>query len=707
MRIVDPMSFPFVWYNALVGYQKRKQGNQGNKQQLEYKDLVTAFDIETSRLPDIEQSVMYIWQWAFGDQYCVVGRTWDEFLWFADKLSEHMTAKQRLVVWVHNLSFEFAFLRGIHRFMPEDVFALKSRKILRADMGNFEFRCSYLHCNMSLDEYLKKMQVEHKKISGFDYGKIRYPWTELTAAEVEYCVHDVIGLVEALTVEMRHEGDNLYTIPATSTGYVRRDAKRAMRNVSYNLVHNQLPELDVFYMLREAFRGGDTHANRFFSGQIVNNVHSVDRSSSYPDIQCNCLFPMGPFYHVKGRQTFQQVMDLIVLREKAVIMRCAISGLHLLDAQYPAPYISRDKCRNIIGGQWDNGRVLCAEYLETTLTDVDLRIVAREYGWSDIVFYDVAYSRYQPLPGALVAETIQYYKAKTELKGVAGEEVQYTKSKNKLNSIYGMMAQNPLRRKIVYTQDGKPDKYGTLDYYPEDDSLTDSEILDKHNKRAFLCYQWGCWVTAWARYRLRQGIWNVLEQGGEFLYCDTDSVKYIGDVSWDEFNHARIVDSMRSGAFAVDPAGITHYMGVFESEHDMTHFRTWGAKKYAFIELDKQGRAWLRTTIAGVGKYAGARELMRAGIVVEKKRLGRNLTHKEIRERGALLGLLQFKPGFVFREAGGLEAVYNDDVYMVIEREGHKLEITPNVTLRPGSYTLGLAGDYERLLLNYRNSIDI
>ena len=633
---------------------------------------------------------MYVWQWSFSNEYVVIGRTWDQFIWLVDQISATLQANDRLLCFVHNLSFEFAYLRGIHRFSSADVFAVKARKILRAFWQPLEFRCSYLHSNMSLSEYLSKMGVEHEKVEEFDYSIIRYPWTELTEQEQQYIIHDVVGLVEAIQIEMKLDGDTLYTFPLTSTGYVRRDAKAAMRQVSYNFVHDQLPTLEVFKMLRAAFRGGDTHANRFYVGQIVNNVHSADRSSSYPDIVCNCMFPIGPFFIEKERMTESEVMKLITVRKRAVIVRAAFTDLKLRVDQWPAPYLSRDKCENIIGGQFDNGRVLCADYLETTLTDIDLQIVTREYKAKDIVFMTVAHARYGYLPKPLIAETIKYYKAKTELKGVEGQEQYYVKSKNKLNSIYGMMAQNPCKRSLLYIQDGVINKRGEIDYYTEDQSKTDLEILTDANKKAFLCYQWGCWVTAWARFRLRQGIWTVIDQDAEFLYCDTDSVKYIGTADWTAFNEARKRDSIANGAVAVDPSGEVHYMGVFEQEHDMLQFRTWGAKKYVYTM--QPGKKWKKKhprskaeivcTTAGVGKSAGADELEAAG------------------------GIKAYKPGFVFHEGGGLEAVYNDDADIWLDVEGEQLHITPNVTLRESSYTLGLAADFERLLKNYYSDID-
>ena len=57
---------------------KNRRGNPGGKKR-HYVGITTAFDIETTLIDDIQQSVMYIWQWQFGEDYTVIGRTWDEF----------------------------------------------------------------------------------------------------------------------------------------------------------------------------------------------------------------------------------------------------------------------------------------------------------------------------------------------------------------------------------------------------------------------------------------------------------------------------------------------------------------------------------------------------------------------------------------------------------------------------------------------------
>ena len=518
------------------------------------------------------------------------------------------------------------------------------------------------------------MGVQHvktKKTNKKNKNKKHNTKTELSESELAYCVHDVQGLVEAIQIEMEHDGDTIYTFPLTSTGYVRRDAKKAMSDVSYSFVKSQLPDYEIYKMLREAFRGGNTHANRYYTNYTLHNVHSADSSSSYPDVMCNCKFPISEFYRL-GDLPYEEVIKMLGVREKACLMRVALTGPHLRRIDWGCPYLSLSKCRHTENALVDNGRIISADYLETTITDIDLKILLSEYAWTDMKFYDVATARYGYLPKPLIKTICQYYRYKTELKNVEGQELLYLKSKNKLNSLYGMCAQDPVKQSILF-----------INNMFEEQNEDEAGLLLAHNRKAFLAYQWGVWVTAWARYRLEEGI--QLAHGDpddpnapQFIYCDTDSVKYLGEINLKKFNNARIKDSRKSGAFATDPAGITHYMGVYEQEHDMCEFRTMGAKKYVYRETPDSK---LICTIAGVAKKKGGEELEAHG------------------------GITAFHEGFTFEEAGGLEAVYNDmpvGEYREYQAEGRALRITSNVSLRHSTYTLGLAADYKRLLTEIR-----
>ena len=653
---------------------KNRRGNPAGKKR-HYVGITTAFDIETTLLDDIQQSIMYIWQWQFGEDVTVIGRTWDEFLDLQDRVRHSLPEGFWLVVYVHNLSYEFQFLKGVYNFSPEDIFAVASRKVVKCDMwGCFEFRCSYKLTNMNLAQFTKRMRVRHTKLSGedFDYSQKRYPWTELSEEELEYCVNDVFGLVEAVNALMARDGDTLQTIPLTSTGYVRRNAKKAMRQgIHHSFVYSILPDYDVYTALVEAFRGGNTHANRYYAGDIIENVHSADRSSSYPAVMCNCEFPMSQFIPImKSDLNRDYIARCITIRHKALLLRIRIENLRLRDKFWGCPYLSSDKCRNCskVVDTMDNGRILYAHRIETTVTDVDLKIIMEEYT-GDITFLQGWYASYKKLPQPLIDEVIKYYRNKTELKGVKGQEIYYDKAKALLNSLYGMMAQNPVNHKQIFQQVGEW----------EEDTESDESLLGKYNEKAFLAYQWGVWVTAHSRDALERGIRLVQEtEGADFIYCDTDSVKYTGMVDWTGYNTARIAECMESGAYATDPSGVTHYMGVFEAEDDQEtgvayrYFKTLGAKKYAYVEREGEG---VHCTIAGVNKKKGGSELDKHG------------------------GLQAFEEGFVFKEAGGTQALYNDAPEVdEVDIDGKTIPITSNIAILPSEYTLGITGEYERII---------
>ena len=487
-----------------------------------------AFDIETTRLEDIEQSIMYIWQFSilFLDDLhidTIIGRNWSEFELFIDNLMNDDNYAYYMI-FVHNLSYEFQFLRGIYTFSPDEVFAIKSRKILKCEMlERFEFRCSYLQTNMSLNTFTSKMKVKHQKLSGekFNYEKKRFPWTELTDYEIKYSTYDTIGLVEAMYKRMILSNDNLYTLPLTSTGYVRRETKKAM--YGWARKHKDIfPTIDVFDLLEEAFRGGDTHANRYYSGTVIHadgkkilGIGSYDRSSSYPDVVLNCVFPMTRFVYIGSitENDIEKKLD----RGKALLFRCKIIGIEQIDKYYGAPYISYSKCRNVSSEILDNGRVLSADYIETTLTDIDYEIMKREYKWKNLEITECYESRYGSLPEPLKAIFRKYYTDKTELKGIVEQELFYNLQKALLNAGYGMMVQSPVKQSLIFTESSE-------DIYTVDENVSRETLLEKYNRTAFLPYQWGVWVTAWARLRLKEGI-NIV--GDRYVYSDTDSVKYI------------------------------------------------------------------------------------------------------------------------------------------------------------------------------------
>lgn len=671
---------------------------------------------------------MYIWQLQIGFDITIIGRTWDEFLDVSARIKDAL-GDTKLVTYVHNLSYEFCFLAGIHKFAPEDVFCTEPRNILHADFPPYEFRCSYRLSNMSLDQFTKQMKVSHRKLSGvkFNYNKKRYPWTKLSQAELDYATYDVIGLVEAVNQLMINEGDTLYSIPMTSTGFVRRDEKKSMKSFNWETMRRMIPDYTLHKYLRRSFRGGNTHADRHFVGQILHDVHSWDMASAYPSAMINKEFPMGKWFVCREDQlNIEFMQDLIGRRHKAVIMKVAFYNIHLKDPRWPVPYLSYDKCDNVILPHdptilksWgkpieiamDNGRIMAAEFLECVINDIDLQIISEEYEWPEggMMIEYMAHSTYGKLPNQIREVVKDYYNRKTTLKNVRGSEHMYNMSKQKLNAIYGGTVMDPIRIQYFFdddpenmaAHDGAPYKTG-FNYDSESDlnieeqfEQYEREQYEKAIRWPYQAYQWGCWVSSWCRFRLEQGIKCVYDQGEKeyeltgrrkthFVYCDTDSIKFVGDADISQLNEPYVAESVKNGAFAVDPKGKTHYLGVYEYEGKYPEFITWGAKKYVYRDEESEirqtvagtGDTW-HITIAGVGKRAGGRELER---------------------RGGIRALLpdEFgRPHFIFREAGGVDAVYNDDPKIKEYKvEGRTLKITSNVYLEPHAYTLSVTDDF-------------
>lgn len=642
---------------------KRGRGNPaGNKRK--YLDSITAFDIETSVIKECEEAFCYLWQLSIDNKIVIIGRTIQSF-YDNMKIASTYLNEQGLtwVIYVHNLAYEIQFLMGVYDFEPEDLFIIKSRKVVKAIMfGCIEFRCSLALSNMSLDNYLKARNVKHLKQTGkIDYDKFRTPSTFLTISELRYAIYDVVGLVEAIKNELSIERDNLYTIPITVTGYLRREIKRELKVSGRKEVISSIPPLEVFKIAREAFAGGNTHANRYYAGKKLEKelaIKSADESSAYPYIICTGLFPKGDWCKVDS-PTFK---DFIHKKEmgKAILARVVFKNIRIKEPT-PNAAISVSKCLKIAKNDnflEDNGRILKSDMIVISITDIDFEVIADCYIWDDIVVLELFFSAYGKQPQSIINVILRLFKQKTTLKGLSGFDfLLYNKSKEKINSAYGLEAQNPMKDEIKFIN-------GDYEIVP----VPDEEYEKRANKG--LPYTWGVWVTAQSRKALHEGLKKA---GDKAVYWDTDSIKYWGEVDFTEINEERKNKSMQTGLYAKDRKGVTHYGGVFEEENNgkpYKEFKTLGAKKYVY--RDDVG---LNVTISGVVKSKGGLELEKHG------------------------GIDSFEEGFTFTEAGGTDIIYND-IPSITEYNynGESIKITRNAVINPSTYTVGITQEYKDLL---------
>lgn len=621
-----------------------------------YEETFSTFDIETTSLD--KEAFMYMFGWCIGEDV-IIGRTWEEFLEIVEHIKYHFRGKH--VVYCHNLPFEFQFIRN---FMEWDkTFSVAKRKIVKAVSDNLEFRCSYKLSNMSLKRFCENEGAFYQKQSGeeFDYREIRYPWTGLEDKHYVYQYCDVRGLHQC--IEKLLESDTLRSIPMTSTGYVRRECREAVLSNPINrkmIKEGEISEY-IYALLRAARRGGDTHVSPIYTGEILENVDSYDKASSYPYEMMTKEFPMGQFVRVSKYERSEK---------HAFLMRISFTNIRVKSLKHEA-YISIAKCIKRSKFINDNGRILKAEYIEIAMTDLDYEIILDCYDFDELDFIEVYCARTAMLPKELREVIMDYFDKKTNLKGV--DDYFYTKSKNKLNSIFGMMLTDICMDVIQYIDDEW--KEGTTPI---------SELLYKYfsSEKSFLLYQWGVWVTAWARYDL----YELKRELRDFTtYSDTDSWKLLK--GYDKEVIEKINQRIREEAerFDIKPYVLRGdkkvYLGVWEYEETIEKFKTLGAKKYA---IENNGRC--KVTVSGLSKEKGSEYITRIG------------------------GIEKFKEGLLFSEAdsGRTYSIYNDvHVPYYLDIGGRKILTASSVAIHDTTYVLGLTGEYEDLIKLIHKGIDI
>ena len=582
-----------------------------NNKKFEYYNIPAAFDIEVSSFREHEEKRACMYIWMFGINNLVTyGRTWEELDSFLKVLSTvlGLDENRRLCVYVHNLSYEFQFIRK--RFDWNEVFLLEERKPAYCRTGGYEFRCSMkLAGGKSLESVgkdLQKYKVE-KKVGDLDYNKVRHSETPLTEKELGYCENDIRVLLSYIQEKIETDGD-ITKIPLTNTGYVRNYCRKACFK-SWRRYKTLMKNLEVapdeYGQLKRAFQGGFTHANAKYVGKVIENVASFDLTSSYPTVMVLEKFPMSRGKHIGSITDVEQLLQL--METKCCMFNLEVTNLR--PRLFQDNPISASKCQILERHIENNGRVVFADRLKITCTEQDLYIYAQFYDWdeweiTDMVVYDKAY-----LPRNFVKSILKLYKDKTQLKGLVDQTVNYMISKNMINAAYGMIVTDINRKEFDYVDDAFITSAPNLE-----------SNIEKYNKsmKRFLYYPWGVWVTAYARANLFSAI---IELGDDYIYSDTDSVKFTNyEKHLDYFKNygetimEKISDASTFHRISVDEfspqnkSGKKVTIGLWDFEGVYDKFKTLGAKRYL---VQKDGKFSL--TVAGVNKKSACKYLEETG----------------------------------------------------------------------------------------------
>lgn len=590
--------------NFRFSYQNKK---------LKYFNVPCAFDIETTSFSRGDEYIAIMYEWTFGIYgLVIIGREWDEFFKMLKEIQKilDLNSEKRLIIYVHNLSFEFQFIRKWLQW--KKVFAIENRKPVYAvsEIG-IEFRCSYILSGYALETLGNNLlKYDIKKMTGdLDYRKVRHSHTKLTEKEKQYCINDVKIVMAYITDEIERNG-GISKIPLTKTSYARRYCRsKCFENAGYRKYISGLTlSATEFIQLKNAFQGGFTHCNPFYSDVIINDVWSFDFTSSYPTVMISEMFPAS-----KGKR--KKIHDEVEFRENLKYYCCLfdITFRKIRPREWYENYISLSRCRDVKNPVVNNGRIVTADEITITITEQDFAIIEKLYEWESYSVKNFIRYKKDYLPKEFIDAVLTLYENKTKLKGVSGREAEYMNSKELLNSLYGMIVTSPVRDSFEYVGDEWKD--------PEEKTKEEiKKCIEKYNKNKsrFSFFPWGVWVTAYARRNLFTGI---IECKGDYIYSDTDSIKIKNHEKHSDYiarYNVVITEKLKKTMIhynfdlekimpeTID--GIKKSLGVWDFDGEYKRFKSLGAKRY-LVEYSTDPKN---------GKNAGKMKLTVSGLNKEK-----------------------------------------------------------------------------------------
>lgn len=591
-------------------------------------ELPAALDIETTKTgtdPDKDFAFVYLWAFAIGD-YVVYGRTPEELQEFIPILRAELRLciDFRLIVFVHFLKYEFAFLKKYLQIEPENFIARSKHEPLRIRCNDcLELRDSYAYTEQPLRQIGKAVGIPKLEL---EYSDVRTPETKLTDEELAYQANDVLILTRFFEQESNFYG-GIGRLPLTATQrckrYISAELARFSDVIKWRVYGQQLDPKDehdavTLQLLHIAFFGGFNFCNRLKAGEIIPDVYGADIDTSYG---AQCLlhrFPRSRFKPLPvmpdGSVPDKMLSDIINARgqfkNKALLIVCEFDELK---ARVPELAFLPKYCKNYIYRTLDRKKSMKSKHLsdcghvETVLTDIDFRLVCKWYMWApgSLKIRAILGSSYAPLPeyvqNAIIDMIAQKKATKAELKEIKKhrkiteeENAEYHRIKSLVSRIYGVFVQDPLRMDYTWNEETQEVTDKGLH------GLITGETTGKDKKRFTpVLYQWGVFVASWARFELMQIIERLAAIGGsdrngikwnrKLLYSDTDCVKWYGLGSEalaviEEYNEGR---RKRLEQYCTRRNINIEYLrglGCFDIEK-YTHFKALGLKQYAEIQL--------------------------------------------------------------------------------------------------------------------------
>ena len=499
------------------------------------KHLIYCADFETTSLAQYEVegcTRVYLWK-LMG-----VDTNTDELGIDMDSFIECIKSLGCVDVYFHNLSFDGEFilwwlLENEYQY-DEDTKKDKTFKSIIDESGNIysitirhnqksitELKCSYKLFPKSIKEIGELVGIE-KLNETHNYQEIKnyHSVEDLTEEEIKYITNDVRIMVELIRY-LQEKGVKGITMSSSAYKNWQQD--------KYMLSHNEMKKdsnEEIVEIVRKSYRGGITKVNPKYAGIEFNDVISFDVNSLYPSVMYENPMPIGEGKIYKsveeGRKDNRHLFIIVAFVQYAKVR----TGMHAFIGNtsgfsYARKYSYDDELENKMVYLWlDEYRLFELVY------DAQVEIL-KVVGWKKA---NNVFTNYID----------RWYAVKKNAKN----DVERSLAKLMLNSLYGKFGMNDSRITKIPVEIGEKIIYRLVD-----------------NNTTYYYKEVASYITSKARCKLASFMNRC---GDNFLYCDTDSVYYIGHEIPDVFKD--VVDAKK--------------LGYWKYEGHYTRFKALKAKCY-------------------------------------------------------------------------------------------------------------------------------
>lgn len=441
------------------------------------------------------------------------------------------------VVYFHNLSFDGEFIlwwllesgytyneeekNKTFNSIIDETGSIYQIHITTYNGKSWEIRCSYKLFPKSIKDIGEMVGIP-KLNETHDYNEIKNYTSldDLTEEEKMYITNDVRIMVELIKYL---QAVGVKGLTMSSSAY-----KNWLQD-KYMLAHNDMkksPDDEVVEIVRKSYRGGITKVNPLYAGLEFNDVISFDVNSLYPSVMYENPMPIGDGKIYKtleeGRRDNRHLFIVVAFVSYGKVRQ----GMHSFIGNqsgfsYARKYSYDEELQNKMLYLW-----LDEFNLFKLVYDAEYTII-KVVGWkkANNVFKDYI---------------DRWYKVKENAKTPAERSL----AKLMLNSLYGKFGMNDSRVTKVPVAVGDTIIYKTIE-----------------NNTTYYYKEVSSYITSKARCKLASFMNKCRDK---FLYCDTDSVYYIGHEIPDIFKDV------------VDPKKL----GYWKYEGHYTRFKALKAKCY-------------------------------------------------------------------------------------------------------------------------------